>query len=458
MTKGLTIAWVGAASAALVASTLWVCARTGDSSARADDVASDRPGDTAVAQGSSDAPASSGGECMPLPPPDGNVIDVDPSMADQLPQIVASAPSGSTISLQDGTYRMTGSSEAQRRIQIYTPGITLRSASGHAEDVVIDGEYATDEMVFIGASNTTLADFTLTHAVDHLVHAAGGDNGTITGVRLLGMRFVDSGEQFVKVNANATRTAYVDGGELACSAFQLTDAGRPHIQRDPGGCYTGGIDAHGAQGWHVHHNRFEGIYCAGEGLAEHAIHFWNGARDTLVENNVIINCARGIGLGLAQSGETRSYPDDPYPGVGYIGHYGGLVRNNVIFANIDFYDSGISLAQARGARVYHNTVVSDGGQAFFSSIDYRFANTDADIRNNLTRRITQRDGAHAELDANTESTPLTDFQDVTAGDFHLRAGATDAIDTGVVVPDAGLDIDGQPHTRGGAPDRGADER
>jgi hypothetical protein len=66
--------------------------------------------------------------------------------------------------------------------------------------------------------------------------------------------------------------------------------------------YTGGIDAHQARDWVVRANRFTGIYCEDGEVAEHAIHFWTGSRDTLIENNVIVNCSRGIGLGLVQSG------------------------------------------------------------------------------------------------------------------------------------------------------------
>ena len=70
---------------------------------------------------------------------------------------------------------------------------------------------------------------------------------------------------------------------LAKKDFEMTDEGRPYVERAVGGCYTGGIDAHMARGWRVAENRFVGIYCAGEGLAEHAVHFWVGSRDTVVE-------------------------------------------------------------------------------------------------------------------------------------------------------------------------------
>jgi hypothetical protein len=77
-------------------------------------------------------------------------------------------------------------------------------------------------------------------------------------------------------------------------------------------------------------------------------------------------------------------------------------------------------------------------------------------QNNLTRRITLRDGASGTVDHNLESTPLADLVAPGQGDFHLAATASDAIDRGVGVAEAGLDLDGEPHTRG-APDLGADE-
>jgi hypothetical protein len=49
------------------------------------------------------------------------------------------------------------------------------------------------------------------------------------------------------------------------------------------------------------------------------------------------------------------------------------------------------------------------------------------------------------------------FTDAGGGDLHLTAGASVAIDQGMPLDDAGLDLDGEPHTSG-APDLGCDER
>ncbi len=406
-----------------------------------------------------DAGAPPALDCAALAPPTGPTIVVTPDRAGELPSIVAGAASGTTILLADGTYRMPAGGEASRRIQIRTPGITLRAMSGDASAVILDGEYVTNEMITVHADDVTLAHFTVMRAVDHLVHVTPDESGEIVRrTRIYGMRMLDGGEQFVKINPNGARDGFADEGSVECSRFELTDGGRPRVERSPGGCYTGGIDAHAARGWVVRGNHFVGIYCAGEGLAEHAVHFWNGSRDTLVENNTILDCARGIGLGLVESGAGRDYPDDPYPGVGYVGHYDGVVRNNVVWANIAFFDTGIELDQARGAIVVHNTIaIGAGATGFFSGIDYRFANTLVEIRNNLATRITMRSGATAMLEANLEMAPLSIFVDAPGGDFHLAASASAAIDRGVVVAEAGLDIDGEPHDRG-APDIGADER
>ena len=399
-------------------------------------------------------------DCAPLPDPSDVAAEVSPEDADQLPEIVRDAPEGSTILLADGTYRMSASDESARRIQIAKRGVTLRSRSGNRDAVIIDGEYGTQEIITVSASGVTIADLTVTRAIHHPIHVTGGPDADISGVLLHNLKLVDGGEQFVKVNTSGgTPNTYADDGILECSHFELTDAGRPEVAPEPGGCYTGGIDGHQARGWIVRNNTFVGIHCTNGSLAEHAIHFWTSSRDTLVERNTIIDCARGIGFGLGDGGGNppdRAYDDDPYPDAGYVGHYDGLIRNNVIVTSPDFeyFDTGIELEQARGTRVHHNSVIH--GTSAFASISHRFPNTLVTLENNLVRSIRARDGSTASGDSNLENAPDALFVDLAGFDLHLAPDADAAIDQGVELEDAGDDIDGTPHDVD-APDLGADE-
>jgi hypothetical protein len=388
--------------------------------------------------------------CEALPAASGSVTTAGPRDASRLAAIVRDARSGTTILLRDGTYPLD-----EAPLRFARPGVTLRSASGQADRVILDGRRLTAEAVVINASDVTIADVTIARAVDHLVHVV-ANGSTVSGTRLHGLRLLDAGEQFVKVNPGADR-AYADHGLIECSSFELTEAGRSQIETLGGrSCYTGGIDVHGGAGWIVRGNRFEALYCRTGFLAEHAIHFWMGSRDTLVEHNTIVNCARGIGFGLGpQNAGSREWPGEGPP-AGYVGHLGGIIRNNVIYADVPEYDTGIGLEQAWGARVLHNTVYATGtARSAFSSIDARFGNTRATIVNNLINVITARQNATVDASRNLEGAEASLFVDAAAIDLHLRADAAAAIDQGLAVDDAGVDMDGDP--RGSAPDIGADE-
>ena len=141
-----------------------------------------------------------------------------------------------------------------------------------------------------------------------------------------------------------------------------------------------------------------------------------------------------------------------------MGHYDGVIRGNSVLANIAEYDTGIELAQARGTRVLHNTVVETArATASFSSLDLRWPNASVEVANNLTRRITAGDGAEGTMSHNVESTPQAWLVDPVRVDFHLRLGRNGAQDRGVAVERAGPDIDGRARNYGAAPDIGADE-
>jgi hypothetical protein len=392
--------------------------------------------------------------CPPLPAPSGTVIPV--STVSELKNAVAGAGPGSTILVADGTYDLDGVF-----LRFDTPRVTLRSASGDRGAVVFDGNYITAEIAQIVASDVTIADVTLREAYYHPIHVMSSDAGHTTNTLIYNVHIVDPGEQAIKINPTADGY-YPDDGVIACSQIELTDAGRSHIRNS---CYTGGVDAHQARGWVVRDNLIEGFWCE-NGLSEHGIHFWHGCRDTLVERNELRDNARGIGFGLATSGDARTYADDACPSAngGYVDHYGGTIRNNFVsasrealFASEYGFDCGICLWQACGAKVLHNSVAST--QAPFSSIEWRFDHTDIDLVNNLATHNLRDRGGTARLSGNLEHQPLSLFVDAPAGDLHLVASAAQALDRGVALP-AGLcddDVDGDTRPIGDAADIGADE-
>ncbi len=400
--------------------------------------------------GAVDAGEDSGvetGDCGPMTLNTAGATTVTPAQADELDQIVFDATEGTTLLLEDGTYAIDAI------LQVRRAGITIASASRDASRVIIDASYTVPEAFAISASNVTLAHITITRAVDHLVHAYTTGSDNITGLMLYDVTLIDSGEQFVKVNPGGGG-GYIDNGRITCSRFLMTDEGRSHVEPCCGGCYTGGIDVHAGYDWEVDRNRFEGIYCD-NGLAEHAIHFWKGSVHTTIQRNLIVDCARGIGLGLEGGSGERVYPEgtgEPHA------HYGGNVNNNGIWAATPRFDTGIEIHDTPGAFVAHNTVVhAPSATGFYSSIDARFSATSAHLVNNLVVRITSRDNATLMQDTNLEQASPDWLADPAAFDFHLTSDATDAIDHGTPRIDLGLDLDGEPHDHG-APDIGADER
>ena len=396
------------------------------------------------------SPSAAQETCGPLPAPTGNIIDVTPAQAGSLRAIVGAAKTGDTVRLADGIYVLP------QALVFRTPGVTLRSASGNRDGVILDGQYKAAEIISAMESNITIADVTVTRAYYHVVHVS-PSVGSTTGTLLHNLRIVDGSEQFVKVNN--VGTDYTDNGIIRCSSLELTDAGRPHVRND---CYTGGIDIHQARGWAIYLNTFDGFWCE-TGLSEHAIHVWTGSRDTVVDRNVVVNSVRGIGFGLESSRVGRTYPDQPCGGRPFVGHYDGVITNNFVFANDPSlfnsqynFDTGIALEQACGAKIFHNTVFSTQPPGS-SSIEWRFPNTVAQIGNNLvSHNLKARDAGVATLTGNVTGAPASLFVNATAGDLHLRPTASAAIDQAApIATSVPWDIDGRPRI---APaDVGADE-
>jgi len=390
-------------------------------------------------------PARSAGNCPPMAPASGNTVIV--STATELTNAINSATADTTILLNDGTYNV-------RDLQLDTSGLTLRSVSGNRDSVILDGEYQGGSILNVRADHVTVADLTIKRSWYHPIHVGGGGHYA----KIYNVKIIDGKEQFIKVNPNAG--AHNDYGEVACSHLELTPAGRQYIHNNPTPgfqCYTGGLDLHQSWGWIVRDNTIKDIYCTNGGLAEHAVHFWQTNRDSIVERNTIINCARGIGFGLGSQGNDRIYLDDPLAGSGVnpatVDHIGGIIRNNFIFSDTTEYDTGIGLEAAWNVTVAHNTIYGKAGNSWNSAIDTRFVASNPLLVNNLyyPRTTIRNSGSPTEINNVLATAGM--FVDMDNADLHLTQGASviDQGTTGYAV------VDNDGNHRDNQPDIGADE-
>jgi hypothetical protein len=393
--------------------------------------------------GGSNGNTPAGIACDPLPAATGPVISVTPAQANELPDLVASAASGSTLSLQAGNYVISS------ELVFSAPGVTLRSAANDPSTVTLDGQKSTN-LIRVTASDVTIAHVTLTRGNEIAVLVQPGPG--LTGFRLHGARILDGGLEFLRVEGGAP--GYADQGSVTCTDFQLTGELRPEVCCST--CVLLGLNVVGGRDWVLRDSRFLDLNCSGVTpgpVPPFSAIFRSGARDALIENNVFSNPQRGLGLGfLPALGPARTYPDAPHAGL-ELEFIDGIARNNVIFSNQGGFDTGIEINQAREPQVLHNTVIYTSG---YRSIDWRWIDTRVLVSNNLVVDMGARDSASATTVTNLESTPLGYFVDPSGLDFHLTAGAVAAIDAATPHPSSGVDIDGQPH--GPAPDIGADER
>lgn len=383
--------------------------------------------------------------CPPLDRP--SSISVDVADVASLVAAVRAATPGTAVLLADGTYALGG-----QILQLKVADVTLRSKSGNREAVVLDGQWnaTSGEVVSVTANGATISDLTIAHAYTHAIHVQSTDAGDVVGTTIYNVHIVDALEQAIKINFNAAMSHFADLGTVACSHLELTATGRPMVRNN---CYTGGIDAHGASDWQIRDNVIEGFYCA-HGLSEHGIHFWTGSRKTLVERNRIFNSARGVGFGLGETTASstdawRTYPDEVLcPGTP-VGHYGGIVRNNFIFASDaalfasdSGFDSGIALEQACNATIVHNTVFGTK-PPLSSAIEWRFANTTVTATNNLANAAFKNRGGgpQEEVAGNIATATAAFFVDAAAGDLHLARGDNPAHGTGAPVSNAVCDED-----------------
>jgi PKD repeat protein len=369
----------------------------------------------------------------------GNTVNV--ATVAQLQSAISSLTSGTTIVIAPGVYRLT----EELRIRNGVTNVGVRGATSNRDDVVLLGSGMNTQGINIvlkveNAQDVTIANLSIGEAFYHPIQLQGEQGAD--RIRIANVRLFDAGEQFIKSTVDVQNPNGVDDVTVEHSLIEYTRIGPDHG-------YTQGIDVHHGAHWLIHHNLFRNIHVPANApdRLQPAILMWSGSRETVVHSNTFINCERGIIFGLG--------PQPPYEH----SHSGGAIYNNFIYRTEPVNaDSGISVWDSPGTRVYHNTVIQNG--TYPTAIEYRFqTTTGVEIINNLTDgAIIVRDGAQGLVVNNfTQATPAF-FVNAAAADLHLAETASLAIDHGMDLPSVTVDWDGEARPFGGAPDLGADER
>lgn len=383
--------------------------------------------------GAAEVPPTTTTPVPPPPPPPPVTTTLSVTSESALQEAVARVRSYTTLVLAPGTYQLVRPLVISGGVQ----DITIRSSTGHADDVVLVGPAPTATnplpagLIASRVTRLTLSGFTMRDVAGYPI-VLGTD---VQQPRLQGLRIVDNG-QFVQSALHDAGGGAAGGIVEGCS-FEYTGTASN---------LPTGIDIRGGREWILRGNRFLDAMPRERVQFGAAILAWQGSGGTLVERNVFIYTTREIVLGL----------DERYPNQ----HKGGVVRNNMIVRQAASGNRGaaISVLDSPGTIVVHNTALLSGTSSV--AIDYAHPDTqNVYIANNLTdAAITGRDAATAIVDSNLTSATAAMFAAPAQGDLRLRKDTgRAAIDMGIFTPHAPTDAEGQPRPAGVANDIGADE-
>ena len=368
-------------------------------------------------------------DCPDLPDKRNGVQTVTVTNVNELQQALQLANRNNghvEILLEDGIYNLTSN---LLYIGTHMKHLTIRSKNGNADDVIIRGGGYTGNVTHIfnvAASHFTAADMTIGWVANHAIQIHSENDADSCLIQ--NVKFFDIREQMLKGSGN-NNGSFSDDCVVQCCHFEFTEGVGFQY-------YTGGIDTHKGANWRVSNNTFKAIRSPDGRLAEHAIHFWNGCIGTVVENNTIIDCDRGIGFGLGQQG-----------------HQGGIIRNNMVHTSRDV---GIGLESSPDSKVYNNTVVTDN---YFNSIEYRFGSTqNVHIANNLVHKnIASRNGGTGVVEANAVIPNFQIFEDPQNYNYHLNGPQPNISDAGIQIDEVLEDFDCESRDNNSPYDIGADE-
>lgn len=282
-----------------------------------------------------------------------------------------------------------------KNLWITAEKVIFRWQSGKASDVVLHWQAMTSGMshgFMVAGKNIMIWDLTIQNVKNHAIQVhweKDADNFFVHNVN-----FFDTWEQMLKWSFDSNTWIWADNWIVQCSHFEYKAWIGPQY-------YIGWIDVHNGKNWTVRNNTFKSIISPDTSVAEHAVHFWSNSENTLVENNLIINCDRWVGFWLGNSKHTW-----------------WIIRNNIIYHNSSKWDVWIGLESVVWAKVLNNTIFLEN--TYNNTIEYRFTVTNVTIENNLTNKlIKQRDSWNATLNNNVTNATISMFKNIGQYDFRL---------------------------------------
>ncbi len=350
------------------------------------------------------------------------------------------AGSGQTILIEDGHYMMP------QYVQISADNVTLRSASGQRERVILDGaESRHRELLGISAcSGVTIADLTIQN-----IQCNGFKINSETNVQNLIIynciihNIWQRGIKGVKVPKERRETIRPKNCLIQYCLFYNDRPKR--LSDDPAdiakGNYVAGIDVMFAKDWIISDNVFVGIQgrtFEGRG----AIFIWHDSQDCVIERNIIIDCDVGLQLGNPHRPSDIEYHCARF-----------IARNNFITRAPE---AGIVTVYTKDCMILNNTI-HDPESKLQRLLRTVFTNDGLLIANNLLSGQGVRNESESKITFhNNLIKDITDsFVDPTRGDLHLKSTSIDAVDKGQVLSEVVEDFDRQ--QRQANPDIGADE-
>lgn len=266
----------------------------------------------------------------------------------------SAAAAGDTIILRAGTHAGD--------VTISKNNITLRSHTGEWAIVSIgNGVSDPSECIWITGSGSTLSRLEVVGGSYYCIKYEGTDNHVVEDCKVH-----DSGRDCFKITPQSDN--------ITIRRCEIYNSGI----RDSSNAE--GIDNVNGDNMHVHD-------CYIHNIATNGVYPKGGARNAIIERNLITNCGTGgVYLGFSTDSVWMNQAGDNNPS--YYENIDGTVRNNIIM-NITY--AGIGFCSALNAKVYNNTLINVA-QTGQSAIHFHPRDGDngqnppctgLDIRNNL---------------------------------------------------------------------------